>query len=97
MADPIKVCKGDTQEVLDTFKPDTTEADLWREFVTPRVKGRLLRSSGIQVTQGSTAKAVGHYHFHAFGEAGGQQSQAGLHRHQHVCSMVCFRQTAQAG
>ena len=65
MADAIWVYKADTQVELGRFDTGTMEADLWQELVTPNAKGRLLRSSGVRVTQGSTAVAQGNYYLHA--------------------------------
>ena len=65
MADAVTVYKADTQVELGRFDPGTMEADLWQELVTPNAKGRLLRSSGVRVTQGSTAVAQGNYYLHA--------------------------------
>ena len=73
----VTVYKGDTKKELGRFDPGTTEAALWQELVTPYAKGRLLRSDGVRVTQGSTAVAQGIYHFHADKAASGQGQMSG--------------------
>ena len=70
MASAVVVYNADSQGELGRFDPGTPEADLWQELVTPSAKGRLLRSSGVRVTQGSTAVAQGIYYFHAVEAAG---------------------------
>ena len=75
----VTVYKGDTQKELGRFDAGITEAALWQELVTPSAKGRLLRSDGIWVTQGSTAVAQGNYQFHADKAASGQgQGRGGM-------------------
>ena len=77
MASTVMVFNADTQVELGRFDPDTTEADLWQELVTPSAKGRLLRSNGVRVTQGSTAIAQGIYYFHAVEAAWGRPAGPG--------------------
>ena len=76
----VTVYKGDSKKELGRFYPGTTEAALWQELVTPYAKGRLLRSDGVRVTQGSTGVAHGIYHFHADKSAGGQGQGGGRGR-----------------
>lgn len=73
----VTVYKGNTQTELGRFDPGTMEADLWQELMTPNAKGRLLRSNGVRVTQGSTAVAQGSYHFHAEKSPTGQGQSRG--------------------
>ena len=96
MAD-IVAYKADTQLELGRFHPGTPEADMWQEVVTPDVKGRLRDSSGDQVMRWNAAVGRGEYRFYADEAAGEHQSQARLHRHPCICSMVCLPQTANTG
>ena len=70
MTSTVTVYQADTQAELGRFDPGTREADLWQELVTPSAKGRLLRSNGVWVTQGSTTVAQGNYYLHAVEAAG---------------------------
>ena len=67
------VYEGDTRVELDRFRPGTSEADLWQEYVTYLGKGILLDTSGFWVTCGSTGKAEGDYRLYADKTAGEQQ------------------------
>ena len=73
-ANMIAIYEGDTDVMLDRYRPGALEAALWTELVSTSAKGFLQHSSGFRIAPDGTTMARGEYCFYANEAAGEQQS-----------------------
>ena len=88
MATVIKILKGDSEEVMEDFKPGIQEGALWRAMNASRGSGTLKDGKGLCVTDESPDAAKGLYRFYA-PEGGEHHPRSSLQRHKQTVCRQC--------